>query len=155
MSGTSHGPFLACWSLFGLCICPEFNCFPLRDSSEAGPSREGKSPPSLGKLLNLLMGELEKVLGVAGPGAAVLWWQGEAGGNGFPGSGKDGRREQVTNGTKNYPGLKGAWAELAAALSHWVESPALYRRTQWVCSGERLRLKSLLVLLFPLNCFEI
>lgn len=56
MSGTSHGPFLACCSLFGLRICPEFNCFPPRDSSEVGPSRERKTPPSLGKLLSLLTG---------------------------------------------------------------------------------------------------
>lgn len=79
----------------------------------------------------------------------------EAGGSSFSDSVKDRRREQVTNGTKNCPGLKGDWTELAAVLSHWVESPALYRRTQWVCSGERVRLKSLLVLVFPLNYCEI
>lgn len=55
MTGTSHRPFLACRSLFDLRICSEFNCFPLRDLSEVGPSRERDSS-SLGKLLNLVAG---------------------------------------------------------------------------------------------------
>lgn len=50
--------------------------------------------------------------------------------------------------------LKGDRAQVAAALSHRVGSPALHR-TQCIGAGERVVLKSLFLFLFPVNYFEI
>lgn len=54
------------------------------------------------------------------------------------GSGKDGRREQVTNGERNFLGLKRGWAEFAAALSHWVGCPAQHSSTHGFVQGKEL-----------------
>lgn len=143
---------------FGLHICWEFNCFPLRKLSEVGPWREGKITSSLGKLLSLLRAKVWEGACCGRPRSnsagswcrkglrscreQVAWLQ-------------EGQKERATHtGQKELPRAQRRLSR-AYCSSEWVGSPALYRRTQWVCAGERVELQLLLLPLFPPKYFEI